>query len=713
MKKTTLIKTMLLLCALVVGSGSVWATDGDTHDFAQTFSEGLNNGASLPNIEIAEQSYTIKEVIITYSYNKSNDVRAEVSVNGISWGQSAFSSTSNLTTTSTLSFTGSAKGAVVVSFTNNSGSGTGKGTLKITNIRLVEGSAVTTINASNVTIAADATSGEIPFSISSPVENTHLTASITAGGDWLSSATVVETNTTTGKVTFNSTANTGAKREGTIHLVYGSISKDVTVTQSGLYSITYSTEQTNGTLTIKNGDDIVASGSKLPAGTVLTIVATPNENYAFRNWQYNKGTGWQTKSTNYDYTIDDNNVEFRANFDLTYPVNFNVNGQVASTARFADGKKITFPASVTSFDGYDFVGWASSAIDGSVADKPTLVDTNNETMGAAEKTYYAVYVKNKYVAAFNAADITATPLTGTRTWTHAGSDISLYISAGQHYTGGTPRTFTVTNGTTNYFQISAPTGYKLNKLTVTISESKYKINSVESGASVSTSSTTQTVSFTSDMNSVKCYATSSNQIRATNIVVEAIKAEGYCTTLTQSAVITAAKYATFYSISALDFTGTGITAYTATDNETSVTLNEITSGKVPAYTPVVLYNADADGTAINVPVIASADAVGDNDLVVSDGTTAMSNAYVLANKTKGVGFYPWTGATLSAGKIYLQAKASYGARAFLGFNDDVTAIEAVKAQNVVKGEYFNLAGQRVAQPNKGLYIVNGKKVVNK
>ena len=179
------------------------------------------------------------------------------------------------------------------------------------------------------------------------------------------------------------------------------------------------------------------------------------------------------------------------------------------------------------------------------------------------------------------------------------------------------------------------------------------------------------------------------------------------------AKISTAEYATFYSPLVTDFSTTGITVYTATDNETSVALNEVTSGKVPANTPVVLYKAGADGTAINVPVIASAEAVGDNDLVVSDGTTAMSNAYVLANKTKGVGFYPWTGATLSAGKIYLQAKASYGAREFLGFGEDVTAIEAVKAQNATKGEYFNLAGQRVAQPTKGLYIVNGKKFLIK
>ena len=43
-----------------------------------------------------------------------------------------------------------------------------------------------------------------------------------------------------------------------------------------------------------------------------------------------------------------------------------------------------------------------------------------------------------------------------------------------------------------------------------------------------------------------------------------------------------------------------------------------------------------------------------------------------------------------------------------------TAISRVEArQKAANGEFFNLAGQRVAQPTKGLYIINGKKVVIK
>lgn len=45
---------------------------------------------------------------------------------------------------------------------------------------------------------------------------------------------------------------------------------------------------------------------------------------------------------------------------------------------------------------------------------------------------------------------------------------------------------------------------------------------------------------------------------------------------------------------------------------------------------------------------------------------------------------------------------------------NTTGISTIEAQKAVKnGEVFNLAGQRVAQPTKGLYIVGGKKVMMK
>ena len=45
---------------------------------------------------------------------------------------------------------------------------------------------------------------------------------------------------------------------------------------------------------------------------------------------------------------------------------------------------------------------------------------------------------------------------------------------------------------------------------------------------------------------------------------------------------------------------------------------------------------------------------------------------------------------------------------------ETTGVNEVRGQKEeVKGEVYNLAGQRVANPTKGLYIVNGRKVVIK
>ena len=186
---------------------------------------------------------------------------------------------------------------------------------------------------------------------------------------------------------------------------------------------------------------------------------------------------------------------------------------------------------------------------------------------------------------------------------------------------------------------------------------------------------------------------------------------------TVPAKITSAEYATFSCIKALDFSETGITVYTATDETTYVKLHEITSGQVPANTPVVLYKEGADGTAINVPVVASADAVGENDLNVvgAGGLTGEDNIFVLAKKNSIVGFYLWDKTkTLNEGKIYLQGSGAL-ARSFLGLGDDTTGIKSMNnGQLTIDNEaVYDLQGRKVAQPTKGLYIVNGKKVVKK
>ena len=160
----------------------------------------------------------------------------------------------------------------------------------------------------------------------------------------------------------------------------------------------------------------------------------------------------------------------------------------------------------------------------------------------------------------------------------------------------------------------------------------------------------------------------------------------------------------------------GVTAYKVSNvGATSVTLTEIT--EAPANTPVIL-NGAAGTYALDI--IASAAEVTGNKLEVSDGsitTTDGTTVYALASKGEPavVGFYKVkAGVKVPAGKCYLSV-ALTSAPDFLGFGgDDTTGIDMVKGEGFkVNGEFYNLNGQRVAQPMKGLYIVNGKKVIIK
>ena len=177
-------------------------------------------------------------------------------------------------------------------------------------------------------------------------------------------------------------------------------------------------------------------------------------------------------------------------------------------------------------------------------------------------------------------------------------------------------------------------------------------------------------------------------------------------------------YATFSSTHALDFSEVaGLTAYTATACDgTNVTLTPI-SGTVAANTGLVI-----KGETTDIPVVATGDAQNDNLMKPCDGSwTTLSKSdtgtnYVLSVQNSVAVFAPIgeESATLRAGSAYLYVPTSGGARALnIVFDEDATGIASVKSESNAVNGYYNLAGQRIAQPTKGLYIVNGKKVVIK
>lgn len=99
-----------------------------------------------------------------------------------------------------------------------------------------------------------------------------------------------------------------------------------------------------------------------------------------------------------------------------------------------------------------------------------------------------------------------------------------------------------------------------------------------------------------------------------------------------------------------------------------------------------------------------------------------ANSYVLQNGASGLGFYKVAANnTIKITSFRAYASFNYSdsgaAPQFLGIDFDfggTTGIESVQGEGLrVQGteNYYNLRGQRVANPTKGLYIVNGKKVI--
>ena len=179
-----------------------------------------------------------------------------------------------------------------------------------------------------------------------------------------------------------------------------------------------------------------------------------------------------------------------------------------------------------------------------------------------------------------------------------------------------------------------------------------------------------------------------------------------------SVAVTDAGYRTFASKYPLDFTGgvSGLKAYKATVAGSAVSFSEVT-GKVPAGEGLLLKAAEGSYT---IPVASTEPAAIENALVgVTAATEKEAGIYVLMNGAKGLGFYKTTAAfTVGANTAYLPADVA-GARTFIGFNDDeTTGIESVNIEHSTMNaeHYYDLQGRRVAQPTKGLYILNGKKV---
>ena len=619
MKRTTLLKTMLLLCALVAGSGSVWADEIVVYT--------LTCSKPTPNTS-------------AYDTYKDN------TVNGLVWnspGNNTSTTKLNGSSTGTECWRIGGKGAALDRTI------TGKSKIN---------SAVTKITVNHNGVSSDkVTVNSVKLTVASDADFTANVSEVTVN------PTIAKTSSD-GPASFNITP-TAPATEWTKDYYY-KFTFNITVTGSSnagldLLSIVFynTVDGTAATVSFTDENKMVAVGdtytnilSKDPSDLVVTYSSSDTDIATV-----NSSTGQVTGIAIGSATITASWTE----------------QTISGTKYIAESRSYTVNV--------------GNAIEDGVFDFTNYQDYSSGLPLTTSTSTYKGNTDGGYV--FEAGNVTLTTGgTGYIAW----------------YNSGIPNN-TLRIYDNSYFTITVPAGCAITSIAFTGSSlTKAKVND-----DVPTNGSSYT--WNGAASSVKVERGTGN-VNFKTITIT------YDSTI--PVAVSAAEYATFCAGAPLDFSATGITVYTATAGTTSVTLNEVASGKVPANTPVVLYKAGAEGTAVNVPVAASADAIaGTNDLAVSDGTVEGngSTIYALAKKSGVVGFYlVMDGESIPSGKAYLTI-ASGGAPEFLGFSfgetTDLSEKVRVNSEKFATAPVYNLNGQRVAQPTKGLYIVNGRKVVIK
>ena len=505
----------------------------------------------------------------------------------------------------------------------------------------------------------------------------------------------------------------------------------VTATATTLYTITaaYADGQNSTWGTITNlGDNNVIEDED------ITFTATANTGYAFVNWT----KGGAEYSTNSSITITStagNAGTYVANFVKLYKVTYNKSTDYIGTIstdkilnKYDVSKSIneiyadkdgnyTIPAYADKYfhrDGYTFDKWSDgvNTYDSGEAIVLTSDITLAPTWTATTATLSNSQNKNTITWSFAKADMVFVDWQSSDQYgnyvqkaTVNGETISIPMQITKGKVGNWGRTDNMAQTNQNtQFTIPAVSG-----MVVEIPDAYTNLSTTTiAGSTTYTGTGTKSISYTytGDASTIDIIIGESKQY-LNRIVVK------YPVTAANVTISPAKEYTTYVTEAPLDFTGLELKAYVATTATASaVTMEPVTT--VPANTPLVLKKGSA--ASYDVPVIASADAPATNNLRASDGVSSIGGDgiydYILSNGK----FYHASAGVLPAGKCYLHLDAApSGARELsLSFEDEATGVNEVRGKKEeVRDEFYNLAGQRVAQPTKGLYIVNGKKVIVK
>lgn len=188
--------------------------------------------------------------------------------------------------------------------------------------------------------------------------------------------------------------------------------------------------------------------------------------------------------------------------------------------------------------------------------------------------------------------------------------------------------------------------------------------------------------------------------------------------ITLPVTVTEAGWATLYAPVALTIPAE-VKVYTGKVNVNKLTLTQVET-TIPANTPMLI-EANANTYNFNINYEATATSTIDQSLtgtIETKAKPAEAEATIFTlqnNETAGLGLFKYTGDNLQGFRAYgenLLGTSTAAAGLVFDFGS-VTGIEGVTTDNGEKAEIYDLSGRRVAKAQKGIYIINGKKVIIK
>lgn len=414
-------------------------------------------------------------------------------------------------------------------------------------------------------------------------------------------------------------------------------------------------------------------------------------------------------------------------------VTFSINGIAGEPVEVEEDAAIIFPE-VTAPEGYTFLGWTTAEISGEQASAPTDLLTE-ATMGTADITYYAVFAIVN--GSFETATLTASHTTNSTTYdNHTYTDDKDNTWSGntnEPYENNVAR-IGLRNTSGSYLESPTFSGnvteIKIMTFNGSSSNRTFNINSTKdnSTADLGTVTAPANTKLTEEQTAVltgtkfnKFFIVPTGAVGFSYIKVTYGNqtVSNYCTTVPTGVTVTIASsgYTTLSSAHGLDFANAtaeeadALIAYIIpSNNGVKLTKTEVT--EAAAGTGILLKGTP--GATYTIPVKSGAAAVGKNLLKAGPKDVEEDNTTIYLLKSGK--FHLASAGTTSVGKAYLELHEAVGAPALSIDGDDETTginLTTVNGQKATDGVYYDLSGRRVAQPTKGVFIVNGKKVVIK